>query len=67
MVFWDEHSFSKTRFYDMICLVYGSDPKKNAKMVGDDGLPAARAGRCAEEYKRANRAWLKLLQPYLNQ
>jgi len=67
MVFWDEHSFSKTRFYDMLCLVYGSDPKKNAKMVGDNGLPAARAGRCSQEYTRANRAWLKLLQPYINQ
>lgn len=67
MVFWDEHSFSKTRFYDMLCLVYGSDPKKNRKMVGPNGLPAERAGRCESEYKRAERAWLKLIEPYVLQ
>ena len=65
MVFWDEHSFSKTRFYDMLCLVYGSDPKKNARMVGPNLLPEERAGRCPTEYKRAERAWLRLLEPYV--
>lgn len=65
MVFWDEHSFSKTRFYDMLCLVYGNDPKKNAGMVGENGLPKERAVRCTEEYKRADRSWMKLLAPYV--
>lgn len=65
MMFWDEHSFSKTRFYDMLCLVYGSNPEKNEFMIGDDGLPARRAVRCPEEYARANRSWMKLLEPYI--
>jgi len=65
MIFWDEHSFSKTRFYDMLCLVYGSNPEKNDFMIGDDGLPEKRAVRCSEEYKRANRSWMKLLEPYI--
>ena len=65
MVFWDEHSFSKTRFYDMLCLVYGSDPAKNRALIGPDKLPAERAVRCETEYKRAERSWLKLLAPYL--
>jgi hypothetical protein len=65
MLFWDEHSFSKTRFYDMLCLVYGSNPEKNAGLVGPDILPLERAQRCATEYKRAERAWLKLLAPYI--
>ena len=64
MLFWDEHSFSKTRFYDMLCLVYGSNPTKNAFMIGDDGLPKQRADRCPAEYKKADHAWMKLLQPY---
>ncbi len=64
MLFWDEHSFSKTRFYDMLCLVYGSNPTKNAFMIGDDGLPKQRAERCPAEYKKADHAWMKLLQPY---
>ena len=65
MVFWDEHSFSKTRFYDMVCLVYGSNPDKYDGMVSPDGLPEQRAGRCPEEFKRAERSWLKLLEPYI--
>ncbi len=65
MMFWDEHSFSKTRFYDMLCLVYGSNPEKNEFMIGDDGLPEKRAVRCTEEYARANRSWMKLLEPYV--
>jgi hypothetical protein len=64
MVFWDEHSFSKTRFYDMMCLVYGSNPEKNAGMVGPTKLPEQRAVRCETEYKRAEHAWFKLLDPY---
>jgi hypothetical protein len=65
MVFWDEHSFSKTRFYDMLCLVYGSDTKRNAKLIGPNGLPEERAERCETEYKRAEHAWLKLIAPYV--
>ena len=65
MLFWDEHSFSKTRFYDMLCLVYGSNPTKNAGLVGPDMLPEERAERCETEYKRAEHAWLKLLAPYI--
>lgn len=65
MLFWDEHSFSKTRFYDMLCLVYGSDPQKNSGLVGPKALPQERAARCTTEYSRAERAWMKLLQPYI--
>ncbi|MBV9215568.1 MAG: hypothetical protein JO053_05275 [Acidobacteria bacterium] len=65
MLFWDEHSFSATRFYDMLCLVYGSNPQKNGRLVGANGLPQERAERCDTEYKRANHAWLKLLSPYI--
>jgi hypothetical protein len=67
MLFWDEHSFSKTRFYDMLCLVYGSNPSKNAFIIGDDTLPKKRAERCPGEYKKADHAWMKLLQPYILQ
>lgn len=67
MKYWDEHSFSKTRFFDMICLVYGSNPKANAGMVGPDYLPKERAERCTEEWNRASRSWMKLLAPYVLQ
>jgi len=65
MAFWDEHSFSRTRFYDMLCLVYGSDPDGMKGLVGPDGLPKERAGRCINEYERADRAWMRLLEPFV--
>ncbi|MBP6003175.1 MAG: hypothetical protein KA746_07055 [Pyrinomonadaceae bacterium] len=65
MLFWDEHSFSKTRFFDMVCLVYGSNPDQYSGLVGPDLLPEQRAVRCTEEYERANRSWMKLLEPYI--
>ncbi len=65
LLFWDEHSFDKTRFYDMLCMVYGSSPDKNFKLVGPRGLPEGRAGNCPADFQRINRAWLKLLEPYI--
>lgn len=65
MAYWDEHSFSKTRFYDMLCLVYGSDPKSMRSIVGPDGLPEERAVRCTQEYQRAEKAWMRLLEPFI--
>lgn len=65
MIFWDEHSFNKQRFYNTLCLVYGSDPQKNQRLIGPRSLPAERAERCPTEFKRADRAWERLLAPYL--
>jgi hypothetical protein len=63
--FWDEHSFNKQRFYNTLCLAYGSNPEKNKNLIGSKGLPVERAAGCQNEFKRADRAWQKLLTPYL--
>jgi hypothetical protein len=65
LAFWDEHSLDQQRFYDMLCLTYGSNPSKNKNLLGKKGLPPARAERCPAEFKRVDRAWQKLLAPYL--
>lgn len=65
LAFWDEHSLDQQRFYNTLCLVYGSDPVKNKGMIGKNGLPAERAQGCTDEFKRADRAWQRLLTPYL--
>lgn len=65
LAFWDEHSLDQQRFYDTVCLAYGSNPSKNKDLIGENGLPEERAGRCPSEFQRANRAWQKLLEPYL--
>ncbi len=63
--FWDEHSLDQQRFYEMLCLTYGSNPAKNKNLLGKNGLPPERAQRCPAEYQRVNHSWSILLAPYL--
>ncbi|HRH42940.1 MAG TPA: DUF4344 domain-containing metallopeptidase [Pyrinomonadaceae bacterium] len=65
LLFWDEHSFNKQRFYNTLCLAYGSNPEKNKNLLGGRGLPPERAERCQTEFKRADHAWQILLTPYI--
>jgi len=65
LAFWDEHSLNQQRFYNTICLVYGNNPKKYGDFVKDGTLPKNRAGRCASEYAQIDRAWSKLLAPFV--
>lgn len=64
LAFWDEHSLSAQRVFSVACLLYGADPEGYAELVGDDGLPEARAQNCPAEYAQKSRAWDKLLAPY---
>jgi hypothetical protein len=63
--FSDEHAFDMQRFYNIVCMIYGSNPQKYADFVSSGALPAARAQRCPEEYAKIAKAWEKLLQPHL--
>jgi hypothetical protein len=64
--FWDEHSFGRQRYFNVICWVYGSNPDPTIKdAVAKGGLPESRSSQCVSEYKRMHRAWLKLLSPFL--
>lgn len=56
-----EHSLGPQRLYNVVCLVYGSDPDKYAGLVGADGLPEARAVRCPAEYAQVEKAFDRLL------
>ncbi len=63
--FWDEHAFDSQRFYNILCLIYGSAPEKYGEFVTSGNLPADRAKRCPEEYAKINKAWEKLLSPHM--
>lgn len=76
MAFWDEHSLDQQRFYDIVCLVYGSDPstydfllKREAKgfLLSDPTgyLPKERADRCTDEYKDISNSWGILINAYV--
>lgn len=63
--FADEHSLDKQRFYQMLSLVYGSDPDFYSDLVGGDYLPEERAENSQQEYEQKAAAWEKLLAPHL--
>ena len=53
--FADEHSFDKQRAYSIACWVYGSNPPRYAFLR--KFLPAERRVRCADEYRKLEKAW----------
>jgi hypothetical protein len=60
----DEHLLSEQRFYNSLCMLYGSNTAKYQYLVTDKTLPAERANRCQQEYSRSKTSWTSLLEPY---
>jgi hypothetical protein len=60
-----EHSLDLTRMYNLACWVYGSNPAANADIVAQVGLPQSRVDRCQFEFDAIEKAWRKLLAPYV--
>ena len=58
----DEHSLGPQRYYNVACWVYGSNPDKYAGLVGEGGLPEARAERCPGEYAQLEKSFGRLLE-----
>lgn len=61
----DEHALGEQRYFNLQCLIYGSDPAGFLSIVTDGDLPAARAQRCPAEAARVSKAWLRLLLPHV--
>ena len=64
-IYWDEHSLDEQRFYDTICLIYGSNPEKYAYLGKDNTLPEERAELCQEDYPKISTSWHQLLSSYI--
>lgn len=62
--YWGAHALNIQRFYQIGCLLYGSDPDRFADLPDRLGLPMARAGGCRAEFERADRAVQWLLRTY---
>lgn len=60
----DEHLLKEQRFYNSLCMIYGSNPAKHEKIVNDGYLPKERAVRCQGEYQRTVASWVNLLEPW---
>ena len=62
--YWDEHGLSIQRYFDVLCLIYGSNPDAYRDMVGRGALPEKRAQNCQAEFARSNKAVEWLLDNY---
>src|SRR5262249_24930662 len=62
--FADEHGTAAQRFYNVLCLAYGADPKRFGDFVAKGFLPEDRAVGCEHEYTQVAHAFDKLIGPY---
>ena len=60
------HGLDAQRFYNVICLAYGFDPKTFSDVVEKQYLPQERAEGCEDEYKQVQYAVQRLFGPYLD-
>ncbi|MBX7056291.1 MAG: DUF4344 domain-containing metallopeptidase [Pyrinomonadaceae bacterium] len=60
----DEHLLKEQRFYNSLCMIYGSNSAKYENIVIKGYLPKERAVRCENEYQRTSDSWRNLLQPW---
>lgn len=54
---WDEHGPDMQRYFNLVCLIYGADPKARGQFALDMELPDYRAELCADEYDLAASSW----------
>lgn len=60
----DEHLLQEQRFYNSLCMIYGSNTSKYEYILTEGYLPKERAVRCPSEYERTVQSWSELLKPW---
>lgn len=65
LTYWDVHPFNQQRFYDITCLIYGSDHNAHLDLIEHHALPSDRAAGCEAEYQQIRRGWGTALAPHL--
>lgn len=65
--FANEHGTPAQRFYNLLCIAYGADPKLFGDLTAKGYLPPERAEGCEDEYKQAAFAFQTLIGPHFDQ
>jgi hypothetical protein len=60
------HGVSAQRFYNLLCMAYGRDPKLFGDVVERGYLPESRAETCGDEYMQVDYAFRKLIYPHID-
>lgn len=62
--FFDEHSISTQRAFQMICVLVGSDKAEFGEIATRFGLSDQRQDRCAGEFAQTKRSWDAVMAPH---
>lgn len=62
----NEHGTPAQRFYNVLCIAYGADPKAFVDFVTKGQLPKDRAEGCEDEYRQVAFAFGKLIGPHID-
>jgi len=57
-----EHGLDSQRYYNTLCMVYGSNPEKHPYLLKKAAFSLERAELCIEDYERVSRSWLSILE-----
>ncbi len=60
------HGTPAQRFFNLLCIAYGADPKLFGDLTAKGYLPAERAEGCEDEYKQAAFAYQTLIGPHVD-
>jgi hypothetical protein len=63
----NEHGTPAQRFYNLLCIAYGADPKFSEFLVAKGYLPKERADGCEDEYEQVAFAYQTLIGPHVDQ
>ena len=64
--FANEHGTPAQRFYNLLCIAYGADPKLFGDLVEKGYLPKDRSEGCEGEYQQVAFAFQKLIAPHID-
>lgn len=64
IVFYEAHSLSRQRAYQIVCYMVGSDPKKFAYLADETSLPEDRRDSCEGDFSNAEWSWEKVLKDH---
>jgi len=67
VAFSDAHSAPAQRYFNLLCLAYGSDTAMYGDFVEKNYLPKGRANSCKREYNQVAFAFQKSIRPHLDQ
>jgi hypothetical protein len=62
--YYDQHGVNEQRGYQIVCLVFGSNPVRFKELADETKLPDDRRRTCAWDYDTASRSWEAVLAPH---